>query len=249
MKIRLHQFLSKSGLFSRRQDMVEAILRGDVKIDSETVTKPHYGFNPKKRKVYYKGEEVKETEETIYLILNKPLGYLSTKLTEKDIELGKKSAFDLITGFDEKAKNSLFAVGRLDEDTSGLLIFTNDGRLGYKIASPKSSIKKTYHAVLEKELSEKDIAKIEKGVKISLGGFPEKFYTTKPCKIEKISGKEAYITLTEGKKREVRKIFVAMGNAVISLRRIAIGKILLKKLDIRDGEFRIVDRQFIKERL
>jgi 23S rRNA pseudouridine2605 synthase len=236
MKIRLHQFLSRTGVFSSKNDITDAIRDSEVKIEGRIVTKPNFQFN-KNKIVTWKDKKLELRKDNIYLILNKPEGYISTRLTESDE--GKKSIYALLP-----EDNTLFAVGRLDEDTSGLLIITNDGTLGYNIASPESNIKKTYRSELAKELTLKDKEKIEKGVVIKLeenGKYTE--YKTKPCEIKMIDEKHIDISITEGKKREVRRMFEAVGNKVIKLERIAIGGIQAEKLGIKKGSFKVVDKE------
>jgi 16S rRNA pseudouridine516 synthase len=236
MKIRLHQFMSKTGIFASKKDILDAIAKSEVKIDGRIVTKPNFQFN-KNKKVTWKKDLLVIRKDFIYLILNKPEGYISTRLTENDI--GKKSIYEILP-----KDNTLFAVGRLDEDTSGLLIITNDGTLGFNIASPNSNIKKTYRSELAKELTSKDKEKIEKGIVIKLednGKLSE--YTTRPCQILMIDDKHIDITITEGKKREVRRMFEAVGNKVMKLERIAIGGIKLEKLNVKKGKFIEVDKE------
>ncbi|MBU1703984.1 MAG: pseudouridine synthase [Nanoarchaeota archaeon] len=151
-------------------------------------------------------------------------------------------------GLDTNLKNSLFCVGRLDEDTSGLIIITNDGTLGSKITRPESMIEKGYAAVLEKDIKDKDIEKIKKGVTISLEHNKKVTeYKTRPCKIQLIDKRDVIITVSEGKKREVRRIFEAVGNKVVSLERVSIGSLRLD--GIRTGEFKFVDKEFIEKRI
>jgi 23S rRNA pseudouridine2605 synthase len=238
MKIRLHQFLSKTGIFTSKNDIIDAIRNSELKIDGRIVTKPNFQFN-KNKKVTWKDKELKIKKEMIYLILNKPEGYLSTRPTANDE--GKKSIYDLF-----EKDNTLFAVGRLDEDTSGLLIITNDGTLGYNIAHPESNIKKTYRSELAKALTVKDKEKIEKGIVIKLeenGKTSE--YTTKPCQIKMTDDKHIEISITEGKKREVRRMFEAVGNKVMKLARISIGKLNLDELKIKKGSYLTVDKNYI----
>lgn len=245
-KLQLHKFLTKTGMFAGKKEIIDAIKNSEIKIGDRIILNPIYQFNPKKEMVYWKGKKIEALAESVYIILNKPEGYLSSRLAKKDIELGKKSMFDLIK-VDEKTKKTLFSVGRLDEDTSGLIIITNDGKLCAKLANPKHGIGKTYEVLLEKSLSEKE--KIESGIVIELeeNGRITK-YKTKPCKIFG-SGKKVQIALTEGKKREVRRIFEAVGNKVIALQRISIGSINLKELNLEKGKFIQTDLKFIEEKI
>ncbi|MBN2367831.1 rRNA pseudouridine synthase [Candidatus Woesearchaeota archaeon] len=249
MKTRLHQFLSRTGVFHSKKQLLECIRQGQIKIGEKVVNSPHYQFDPGKEKVFYQGFVLEAIKEYIYIIINKPEGYLSSKLTPKDKDLGKKSVFELID-LDDKTKNSLSCVGRLDEDTSGLLILTNDGMLSKRITRPQNNIAKTYHAVLEKPLGMEDKQKIEPGVEIKLEhNHKITKYMTKPCKISNEKKNELDITITEGKKREVKRIFEAVGNEVIRLQRIAIGSLRLDKVDIEKGKYVVTEKSFIEKHI
>jgi 16S rRNA pseudouridine516 synthase len=248
-KIYLHQFLSKTGVFSSKKDILSAIANSEISIDGRITTKPMFQFSAGKKKVYYRKKRVEVVYGNSYFIMNKPEGYLSARLTEMDITYGKKSVFDLIK-VDEKIHKSLFAVGRLDENTTGLLIITNDGKLGISIADPDKNIEKTYDIVLKDRISSEDIKKIENGIVIKLeenGVYSD--YKTKPCRIKKKSERQLEVTVTEGKKREVRRMFEALNNKAIKLCRISIGKIKLSELNIKEGEYKAVNKEFIETRI
>jgi len=160
--------------------------------------------------------------------------------------LGKRSVFSFLKE-DDTVKKTLSCVGRLDEDTEGLLIITNDGFMIEKITNPANNVEKGYYALLEKELSIDDIKNIESGINIILEENREKtLYTTKPCKVM-ANKNEANILLSEGKKREVRKIFEAVGNKVLRLMRFKIGNLELKKFGLKEGEYKIVSKGTINE--
>ena len=244
VKIRLHQFLSKTGEFSSKKEILNTIKNSQIVVNKEIITNPHYQLS-KNKYVYYNNKLLK-TKEKIYIIMNKPSGYLSSRLTKNDFKLNKKSIFSLIKNLDPKLEQSLSAIGRLDENTSGLIILTNDGELINEIAHPKFEITKTYFVELERELSNFDITNIENGVVIELeeNGIKRK-YKTKPSNLEILNENQVYITIKEGKKREVRRIFESLGNNVIKLKRIKIGELNLDELKIKEGEFKIVDRKFL----
>jgi len=254
-KVYLHQFLSKTGLFASKVELIRAIRNGEIKINDRPVINPFFQFRSGKKIVYWKGQPIKEVEGFVYILLNKPEGYLSSRLTAMDKKLGKKSMFDIIEkdkNLDETTKKTLFSVGRLDEDTSGLIMITNDGKFCTKMTNPKYDVSKIYHAVLEKPLNKEAIAKIEKGIIIELeeNGKITK-YKTKGCKINMESGSDKKLTLTlfEGKKREARRIFQAAGNKVLQLERVAIGNLQLKDLEIKEGEFMHAERQFLEKKI
>lgn len=246
-KIYLHQFLSKAGIFKSKDDLIQAIKNSEIKISNKLIINPRFRFNPKTKLVTYKDKLVKSLKTKIYIIINKPEGYLSSKLTDNDVILKKKSVFDLIKT-DEPTKKTLFSVGRLDESSSGLLIITNDGKLCSEIIDPKNNIKKVYRVILKKPISQEDIKKIEEGITIDLeeNGIITK-YKTKESKINLETPTRLTITLTEGKKREIKRIFESVNNEVIRLERIGIGN--LKCLNFKSGRYKQVDLKFIKERI
>ena len=248
MKLRLHQFLSRAGAFSSKKELIAAVTKGEVTIDGTAVTNPMRIFDVKK-KVCWKGRQLKRVTAKTYIAINKPEGYLSSRLTPEDARMGKKSVFELIgksSALDEQTKKSLFCAGRLDEDSSGLLIITNDGRLGSKITVPGSGIEKTYHAALARPVTDAELAKLQKGVTIQLeenGKITS--YTTKPCRAETTSRdkKQLRLILAEGKKREVRRMLEAIGNKVIRLERTAIGKLTIAELKLGKGQYAIIDAE------
>lgn len=243
MKLRIHQFLSRTGAFSSKKELIAAITEAEITIDGRTITNPMHIFDAKK-KVCWKGEPLKRVTTKTYIAINKSEGYLSSRLTPEDLKLDKKSVFELIgNAFDEKTKKSLFCAGRLDEDSSGLLIITNDGKLGSKITAPGSGIEKTYHAALARPITDEELAKLRKGVTIQLeenGKITS--YTTKPCKAELIlpNRRQLKLVLAEGKKREIRRMLEALGNKVTQLERTAIGKLTLQELKIGKGQYAII---------
>ncbi|MBT4352694.1 rRNA pseudouridine synthase [archaeon] len=249
MKLQIHQFLSKTGLFSSKELIIRAIKKGEITLDGKIVKNPKFDLNPKKRKVFYNKKNIDMLIDDIYIIINKPQGYLSSKITESDIQMSKKSVFELIKineELNELQKNSLFCVGRLDEDTSGLLVLTNDGKIGHRITNPNSNIKKKYYVELKNELSDEDIKNIESGISIKLRIEDNTVYhDAKPAIIEKIESYNYYITLTEGKKHEVKKIFEAVDNQVLELKRTSIGEVNIKDLELEIGEYKFLEREFI----
>jgi len=166
-------------------------------------------------------------------MLNKPLGYVTTMFDDKE----RPIVTDLLTDVTER----VFPVGRLDYNTSGLLILTNDGDLAYRIMHPKHEVYKTYKVLVNGILSQERIIKLSKGVDI--GGF-----VTSPAKVKVIRQTKGQalveIQIKEGKNRQVRKMFAAVGNKVVGLQRIAIGEIYLGRL--MDGHYRKLTQQEIE---
>src|SRR3989344_145156 len=231
--MKLHQFLSKTGKFESKYASSNAIQNSQIEIRNngkiKIINNPMHHLKPKDR-IYWKEKELTLISEKIYILINKPKGCLCSKLSLSDINLKKKSIFDLTQklNISDELKKTLICIGRLDEDTSGLLIITNDGMLSSKLTDPKNEIKKTYIADLENEFSESELNEIRNGIVIDLeeNGIITK-YKTKKCEITKIKNKQIKIIVIEGKKREIKRMFEAVGNKVVNLKRISIGNLLL----------------------
>lgn len=238
-KISLKQFLMKSGRFENSSDCIDAIRRGKITINNQIMNNPSYFFNHKKSIIKCNNEKLKKISK-LYFIMNKPSGFICQK--SKD----EKTIYDLLKKlkFEHKTINSLFAVGRLDKDTEGLLIITNDGKLSDILMNPESEIIKTYHAELEKPAILEKINMLEKGVEIEIDNGT---YRTKKSKIKITGEKEVYIRISEGKKRQIRKMFEVIGNEVAYLKRISIGGLQLGKLGV--GEIKQLKREEIYRNL
>ena len=221
-KIRIDKILSKSG-YGSRNDAKGIIKKGRVSVEGKTVRSANDKADPEK--VFVDGIKV-NYKEFIYLVLNKPKGVVSA--TDDNVH---RTVIDLI---DEKYLTyEPFPVGRLDIDTEGLLLITNDGQLGHNMLSPKKHVDKTYYAELLSPLSIEDKEKIEKGVDI--GG-----YVTQPCSVE-ILEKGVNITIHEGKFHQVKKMFEAVGNKVVYLKRITFGPLTLPE-SLPLGEYIAIEK-------
>ena len=219
--MRLDKYFSELKIFSRRE-IVGELKKGFIKVNGTIIKKADFKIDENKDVITYKDEVIKY-KKYIYLKLNKPEGYISA--TE---DLTQKTVLDLIP--DNLRKFNLFPVGRLDKDTTGLVILTNDGMSAHNALSPKHHVEKKYKFETADEYSNVDIEKIEAGLTLADG------YTTKPCKIERIDEKTGFITLTEGKYHEIKRLFGARGNKIVSLQRISFSEIVLGDLPL--GEFR-----------
>ena len=238
-KISLKQFLMKSGRFEKVYDCIQAIRNGKISINSKIITNPNYFFNPKNALIKQDNERIKSVNN-LYFILNKPAGYLSQKYENE------KTIYDLLEKLklSKEQTQSIFAVGRLDKNTEGLLILTNDGNLSDKIVHPGNEIIKKYYTVLEKTIDINKIRILEKGIEIMIDN---KKYKTKPCKIKIVGEKEAYISISEGKKRQIRKMFEMIENKIAYLKRVSIAGIQLKNLKV--GEIEPISREEIYSKL
>ena len=197
---------------------------GNVKVNGLVVTEMGYDVLPDDT-VEVNGRTIAHIGKPVYLMMNKPKGVITTASDEK----GRPTVLDLITDIPER----IFPVGRLDYNTTGLLLLTNDGDLANKLAHPGHEVGKTYRAKVSGVLSDKKIRQLEKGVDI--GG-----YITKPAKVRVIKqtskSAEVEITISEGKNRQVRKMFRAVGCPVQELCRIALGELYLARL--KEGSYR-----------
>jgi 23S rRNA pseudouridine2605 synthase len=215
--MRLQSFLAHSGVASRR-NVLDEIEAGKVKVNGDIVRIPSYPIFPETDKVLYEDKEVK-LEEKIYFIFHKPRGVITTA---EDTH-GRKTVLDYF----KKVPERLYPVGRLDQDTTGLLILTNDGDLANRLTHPRYGVQKVYEANLNKEITKAEIETLEKGVEID----GEK---TAPCQIKLMGanfGKsKVEIVLHEGKKRQIRRMFESIGYQVVHLHRKFYGGLNLKGL-------------------
>ena len=232
-EIRLQKFMADCGIASRRK-CEELILKGKVKVNGKLVTTLGIKINPNKDEVMYDGKIVKESDEKIYILLNKPIGYITTA---KD-QFNRDTVLDLV-----KVGKRIVPVGRLDMYTSGALLLTNDGEFVYKVTHPKHEIEKTYTVTLKGSVTNDEVERLRKGVKIE-------DYVTKPAKVKilKIDKEKDIsrleITIHEGKNRQIRKMCEAIGKKVLALHRSKIGNIGVKDLSL--GKWRYLSRDEIK---
>ena len=216
--MRINKFLALSGVASRRASD-QMIKEGLVKINGR-ICEPGQDVDISKDTVTANGKVVNVVKKYEYYIMNKPKGYVCTVKDDK----GRKTVMDLLPS---KIKR-LFPVGRLDYDTEGLLILTNDGDLTFKLTHPKNEVPKTYLVKTEKPVSEEDLSKLRSGVIID-------GVKTKKCNVRLVettkTGSKLHVTISEGRNRQVRKMFEAVNNHVDFLKRIKIGDLTLTGLD------------------
>lgn len=218
----LNKFLASSGVASRRK-AVEEIKSGLVTVNNEVVIDPAYQVKDSD-KVKYKSRIVKP-QSYVYILLNKPAGYLTT-LSDP---LARNTIMELIKF---KGKARIYPVGRLDKETTGLLLLTNDGDLAQCLAHPKYEVSKLYEVVLDQEFSSANFAKLLKGVSLKDGTTKvDKVYYTKRPNLKKVS-----VELHSGKNRIVRRLFKALGYNVVKLDRVLYAGI--SKRGLPKGEWR-----------
>lgn len=229
--MRINKYIAASGVCSRRK-ADELIQNGNVKVNGVTLKEPGYDV-VQGDVVEVNGRTLAVEEKKVYIALNKPLGYVTTVADDKD----RLTVMDLVVDIDAR----IFPVGRLDYNTSGLLLMTNDGDFAYRVSHPKHELGKTYRAKVAGVLSNEKCAKLRNGVDI--GGF-----VTSKAKVSIVKGAPRTtvvdITIHEGKNRQVRKMFKAVGNNVQELERIAIGDIKLGRLAV--GHYRKLTKEEIE---
>lgn len=235
-EVRLQKFLANSGVCSRRK-AEEYILQGKVQVNGKVVTELGTKIAPKRDEVTFRGEKIGIITNKVYILLNKPIGYVTTT---KD-QFGRDTVLDLV-----KTKENLLPVGRLDMYTSGALILTNDGEFIYKITHPKYEIEKTYNATVKGVVTKEEVEKLKNGVKIeNYVSSPAKVRILKIDREKDISRIE--ITIHEGKNREVRKMCASIGRKVLALHRSKIENIDVK--DLKLGEWRYLSNKEVEELL
>lgn len=220
--VRLQKYIAMCGVASRRaaEEIIDA---GRVSVNGEKIFEQGVKVEIGADKVMLDGKIIKPSNKNYYIMLNKPTGYVSTVKDQFD----RPTVIDLLG---KEINERLFPVGRLDYDTEGLLLLTNDGDFTYKVTHPKHKIDKTYIAVLKGGISIKGLAQLRSGVKI------EDDFVTSPAKVEMIDAINGHttikITIHEGKNRQVRKMFEAVGSKVVELQRISIGTVELGNLPL-----------------
>ena len=219
--MRLDKFIVESGLASRTE-IAKAAKGGAIKVNGVVVHRSSGHIDPVKDVVHFHGREVIWREFT-YVMLNKPEGYVSA--TEDTLS---PTVLTLLP--EELQRIGLFPCGRLDKNTLGLMLLTNNGPLSHKLLSPKNHVSKKYRFTVKFPISDSDVTALEAGVDI--GG-----YVTAPCKVEMIGERDGFITLTEGKYHQIKRMIASFGNAVTYLKRITFSDISLDER-LAEGEYR-----------
>ena len=227
-KIRLQVALSRCGTASRRKSAT-IIESGHVKVNGKVIKERGFSVDVHKDRITVYKNPLLFKEKKEYYILNKPPGVLSTTKDER----GRKTVLDYI----EKKNTRLYTIGRLDKDTKGLIILTNDGDLTYRLTHPKFNIKRVYEVKAKGIVEEKSITRLKNGVNIEgkLARAVKVNFLKKGKSFTVLS-----LTLTEGRKREVRKMLSAIGHDVLELKRISFGSLRLK--DLKEGKIRALKK-------
>lgn len=230
-KIRLDKFISNQLNFSRSK-AVSLIRSGKVRADGVIIKQPSFSFDTAITKIYFEDKPI-EYKSHLYFILNKPKGILSAS-TDKS----RKTVVDLIP--ENLRRQGLAPVGRLDKDTTGLLIITDDGDFAHNCISPKKMIPKTYIATLDGEIKKEHIIKFEKGVVLADGTV------CMPAKLIKLSENKASVTVYEGKYHQIKRMFGTVGLGVNELHRKSVGLLNLPK-NLKEGEIKEVNLEYLQK--
>lgn len=213
--MRLLVFLSHSGVCSRRAAF-DLVRSGKVKVNNSLVSEPSFSVDPAKDDIFVNNKKI-SLKEKEYILFNKPIGVITTR---KD-RFAEHTVYDYLPG----SLHHLFSVGRLDQDSEGLLIFTNDGELSFRLMHPKFLVNKEYEVSLDQGLRPADKLSLERGIIIdSKRTSPAQIIIIKPDR------KCLRIIIHEGKKRQIRRMFLKLGYQVILLKRIAYGPLKLGNL-------------------
>ncbi|GAA0176833.1 pseudouridine synthase [Clostridium sediminicola] len=224
MEERLQKYMAHCGVASRRSSEI-LILDGRVKVNSHVIKELGFKVNPEQDIVEVDNKRIALEENKLYIALNKPIGYVSTVKDER----GRSTILDLV-----KVNERIYPIGRLDYNSSGLLLMTNDGEIYNKIIHPRKKIGKIYIAVIRGIPSMEAIEKFKNG--IDIGG-----YITQKAKFEILKkfrngNTQVKVEITEGKNRQIRKMCKEIGHPVMELKRISIGDIKLN--DLKEGNYR-----------
>jgi 23S rRNA pseudouridine2605 synthase len=226
----LNRYIANAGICSRRKadELIEA---GVISVNGEVISELGFKVNPEKDLVRYNGETLKR-EKMIYVLLNKPKDYITTT----DDPQERRTVMQLV---EKASRERIYPVGRLDRNTTGLLLMTNDGDLAEKLSHPRNNITKIYQVELNKNLSQGDFNKIEYGLELEDG-------IIKPDALSYVQGaskKEIGIQIHTGKNRIVRRIFEHLGYEVVKLDRVVYGS--LTKKDLPRGRWRYLEEKEI----
>ncbi|MFC0274504.1 pseudouridine synthase [Metabacillus herbersteinensis] len=235
MTLRIDKLLANIG-FGSRKEVKKMLKTGVVIADGVVIKDSKTHVDPNSQQITVNGDVV-EYKEFVYLLMNKPAGYLSATEDEH-----QETVLDILQP--EDAAHKPFPVGRLDKDTEGLLLLTNDGHLSHQLLSPKKHVPKTYFANILGEVTEADREAFRNGVELDGG------YVTKPAILNILKSgpqSEIELTITEGKFHQVKRMFEAVEKKVVYLKRISMGPIKLDEEELKIGEYRELTEEELEE--
>ncbi|MBC8182793.1 rRNA pseudouridine synthase [candidate division KSB1 bacterium] len=227
---RLNKYLADCGVASRRK-CDELIEQNRVVVDGEVIQSLGYKIDETEAEVTVDGRKVFLVSKFVYFLLNKPRGYVTTASDEQ----GRKTVLDLIPN-----QIRVFPVGRLDMESTGVLLLTNDGDLAYKLTHPKYDVEKIYQVLLNQQITEKHVKKLQTGIMLDDG-------VTRPCRVKVISKdkRRVELILMEGRNREIRRMLEALDYKVSKLKRTEFATLNLSKL--APGKWRRLTKEEIKK--
>lgn len=231
--IRLDKYLAEMGA-GTRSEVKKYIRQGSVTVDGVTVKRPEEKVNELTQKVCVNGKQI-GYEKFEYYMLNKPKGVVSATTDPKD-----QTVVELI---ESRKRKDLFPVGRLDKDTEGLLLITNDGELGHRLLAPKKHVDKVYYAKIDGTVTEETVARFREGLDIGSGEFakPSSLTIVKSGLISEIE-----LTIQEGKFHQVKRMFHAVGMEVLELKRLSMGSLVLDPA-LKPGEYRRLKEEEVEK--
>ena len=222
----LLKVLTRAGIGSRRR-LADAIKQGRVAVNGEVVTNFRHLVNMEADRISLEGKPIEfPAQRLVYLMLNKPEGVLSTVSDER----GRRTVLNILPARYRRLR--LYPVGRLDKDSTGLLLLTNDGELTYRLTHPKFEHEKEYLVYIKGKLSPDERKKLEQGIELEDG-------KTHPARVREVKASPPFnysITIHEGRKRQVRRMLAALGHSALALKRVRIGGLSLG--DLEEGEVR-----------
>ncbi|MBI2565032.1 rRNA pseudouridine synthase [Candidatus Woesearchaeota archaeon] len=233
----IYQIIVEAGLVKSKKQALDLVRNEKVAVNGLPITSLHYQVNPRKSKIFVNNKEIKLEDKRRYFIFNKPKGLITTKENILKFLKNHVKSEELL---------AYYPVGRLDKDTTGLLIITNDGRLGNKILNPKQKITKTYEVIVLGKVNDADLDRLRTGVEIELEENSKiTKYKTQSAKINIIGFGEntakIEVCISEGKKRQVRRMFEALNFKILDLKRTKIGELELGDLNV--GEIKEMPMQ------
>ena len=230
---RLQKYMASCGVASRRK-CEEIIAEGRVKVNGVTVREAGLKIQPGKDRVTVDGREIIPANKPVYIMLNKPVGYVSTVRDQ----FMRPTVLDLVKG----VKGRIYPVGRLDYDSEGLILLTNDGNFAYGLTHPRHKVDKTYMVVVQGRPDRIEIDRIRSGVEID-----GRMTSPADIRVESVQGNKTTfrVVIHEGRNRQVRRMFEAIGYTVVSLKRTGIGKLQLGTL--APGKWRSLEDREVKD--
>ena len=231
--IRLDKYLADMGV-GTRSEVKKYIKQGKISVDGQVVKSADMKIEIETQLVTFQGQRV-GYEEFEYYMLHKPAGVVSATTDAKD-----KTVIDLIT---DKKRKDLFPVGRLDKDTEGLLLITNDGDMAHRLLAPKKHVDKVYYARIDGRVTEEDVLAFQEGISIGQGEV------AKPAKLEILKAdeiSEIHVTIQEGKFHQVKRMFHTIGKEVLYLKRLSMGSLVLDE-SLPLGAYRKLTREELED--